>query len=47
MALNTKIMKTIEYALPAKTMSWKQLDYVVQPTFGAGLPKAGICRNKS
>jgi Reverse transcriptase (RNA-dependent DNA polymerase) len=44
-ALNTTIMKTIEYALPATTMSRKDLDYVMKPVTNIGLSKAGICRN--
>jgi hypothetical protein len=44
-ALQTTIMKTIEYVLPATNMSKQQIDYIMQPVLQMGLSKSGICRN--
>ncbi len=45
--LNATILRAIEYALPATTMSWKQLQSVVQPILNVGLSRSGICRKVS
>jgi hypothetical protein len=42
--LQTTIMTTIEYALPATTMSRKELGLVMSPIVNIGLAKSGICR---
>jgi hypothetical protein len=47
MALQTTIMRTIEYALPATMMTRQQLDYLMKPVLGAGLSRSGVCRNMS
>ena len=46
-ALITTVFKTIEYPLPATTLSFQQCDEIVRPILGIGLPAAGICRNIS
>jgi hypothetical protein len=45
--LNTTVLRAIEYALPATTMSYKQLNWVIQPILNSGLPRSGICRKTS
>jgi Reverse transcriptase (RNA-dependent DNA polymerase) len=44
-ALQSTIMKTIEYALPATNMTRKQIDNIMQPVLRSGLAQSGICRN--
>ena len=45
--LNTTIMKTIEYSLPATTLTKKDCANIMKPVLQVGLSKAGICRNLS
>jgi hypothetical protein len=45
--LNVTVLRTIEYALPATTLTYKQFQSVLQPILQIGLPRAGICRNIS
>jgi hypothetical protein len=42
--LQTTIMKTIAYCLPASILSKKDFDSIMKPLLKIGLPKAGICR---
>jgi hypothetical protein len=42
--LNTTVMKTIEYGLPATTMTKKDLDSIISPIINVGLSRSGICR---
>jgi hypothetical protein len=42
--LQTTIINTLNYALPATTLSKKQLENVMRPILDAGLSKSGICR---
>lgn len=44
-ALNTTIMKSIEYALPALTLTEQECKKIMKPILEAGLPNMGICRN--
>ena len=44
-ALNSTILKKLEYPLVALTLSKAQCDYVMAPALERGLPRAGICRN--
>lgn len=46
-ALTTTVFKSIEYPLPATTMSLKQCETIVRPILQIGLPRSGICRNIS
>jgi hypothetical protein len=42
--LETSIMNTINYAMPATTLSKSQLETIMKPVLDSGLPRAGICR---
>jgi hypothetical protein len=42
--LETTIMNTINYAMPATTLSKKKLDDIMKPILEVWLPKSGICR---
>jgi hypothetical protein len=42
--LQTTVMKTIGYCLPASILSKKDIDDIMTPLLKIGLPKAGICR---
>jgi ribonuclease HI len=44
LCLQSTIMKTIEYALPATIMSKTDLDNIMKPILDVGLSRAGICR---
>jgi hypothetical protein len=44
-ALTTRIMKTIEYPLPACTLTLKQCDFIMSPIIQTALNALGICRN--
>jgi hypothetical protein len=45
--LNATVLRAIEYALAATTLSLKQLNLVMQPILNIGLPRSGICRKTS
>ena len=45
LALNTTVMKSLEYPLLATTISIKECTYIMAPILSAGLPNAGMCRN--
>ncbi len=45
--LNATVLRAIEYALPATTLTLKQLNSVLQPILNIGLPRSGICRKTS
>ncbi len=45
--LQTTIMKTIDYSLPASTLSEQEFQEIMKPVLQVGLPKAGICRTIS
>ncbi len=45
MALQTRIMKTIEYSLPALTLTKGQCNYIIALILTGGLNGIGICRN--
>jgi hypothetical protein len=42
--LQTTVMKTINYCLPASVLSKKDFETIMTPLLRIGLPKAGICR---
>jgi hypothetical protein len=42
--LQSTIMNTLNYALPAITLSKQQLEKIMRPILDAGLSKSGICR---
>jgi Reverse transcriptase (RNA-dependent DNA polymerase) len=42
--LEKTIMNTINYAMPATTLSKTQLEMIMKPILDAGLSRAGICR---
>jgi hypothetical protein len=42
--LQTTIMKTIGYCLPASILSKKEFDTLLKPVLQIGLSKSGICR---
>ena len=44
LALTMTIMKKLEYALPALTLTEEECNFIMAPALAAGLPKAGICR---
>ena len=44
-ALSTTIMKTMEYGLPALTMTKKECTTIMTPILHAGLTNMGVCRN--
>ena len=44
-ALETTIMKSVEYGLPALTLSEEECKKIMKPVLKAGLPNMGICRN--
>ncbi len=44
-ALQTTIMKSVEYGLPALTLSQQECKQISKPILEAGLPNMGICRN--
>jgi hypothetical protein len=43
-AINTTILKTLEYPMMATTISEKEWEYILIPLLAAGLPRAGIAR---
>lgn len=43
--LTAIVMKTIEYLLLATSLTQQQMETVMKPILGIGLPKSGICRN--
>ena len=45
MALQTRIMKTIEYSLPVLTLMKGQCNYIMALILTGGLKGIGICRN--
>jgi hypothetical protein len=45
--LNATVLRAIEYALPATTLTFRQLNSVMQPILNIGLPRSGICRKTS
>ena len=45
LALTTRIMKTIEYPLPACTLTERQCDFIMAPIIQTALNALGICRN--
>jgi len=45
LALTTRIMKTIEYPLPACTLTEKQCNFIMAPIVQTALNALGICRN--
>jgi hypothetical protein len=45
--LNTTVLKTIEYAIPAPTMSKKDIERSIRPILQIGLPKSWICQKIS
>lgn len=45
MALQTRIMKTIEYSLPALALMKGQCNYIMALILTGGLKGIGICRN--
>ena len=45
--LNATVLRAIEYALPATTLTFQQLNSVMQPILNIGLPRSGICRKTS
>ena len=44
LALTMTIMKKLEYALPALTLTEEECNFIMAPALAAGLPKAGISR---
>ena len=46
-ALTTTVFKTIEYPLPATTLTMQQCEDIISPILQIGLPTSGICRNIS
>ena len=44
LAVNSTIMKTLEYPMIAITLSKKQWDYIMSPILIYSLPKSGIVR---
>ena len=44
-ALDTTIMKSIEYCLPAMTLTSKECQQIMKPILNSGLPNMGICRH--
>ena len=44
-AISTTIMKSIQYPLPALTLTRKECAHIIAPILEIGLPKASICRN--
>ena len=45
--LRSTVLRTIEYAIPATTFSYKQTESFMRPILTIGLPRSGICRNIS
>ena len=45
LALNTTVMKSLEYPLLATTLSIEECTHIMAPILSAGLPNAGMCRN--
>ncbi len=46
-ALQSTVLRAIEYALPATTLTLQQANSIIQPVFEIGLPRSGICRKIS
>jgi hypothetical protein len=44
-ALNTTVMRTLEYPLPALTLTEKECRHIMAPVLQRGLSSSGICRN--
>ena len=44
-AINTTIMKTVQYCLPATTLTQKDCDFIMAPIFGKAFLKAGLPGN--
>ena len=44
-AINTTITKTVQYCLPATTLTQKDCDFIMAPIFGKAFPKAGLPGN--
>ena len=44
-ALNSSILKTLEYPMVATTISRKSWEYIMAPILKVGLPRSGIARN--
>ena len=44
-AISTTIMKTIQYPLPALTLTKEECKHITAPILEAGLPKSAVCRN--
>ena len=42
--LQTTVMKTIDYCLPASILAKSDIDNIMKPLLQIGLPKAGVCR---
>jgi hypothetical protein len=47
LCLNATKMRTIDYALPATTMTKKELDDIIRPIVNIALSKSGICKKMS
>ena len=43
-AINTTIMKTLEYPMTATTISEENWEHIMVPLLAAGLPRAGMAR---
>ena len=44
-AISTTIMKTLQYPLPALTLTEDECKHIMAPVLESGLPKSAICRN--